>query len=104
MTCVVIEEGSACTSNVCSTEDGVMVTVTSQAVATAITTSARAEAKPAAVYGDAIVARHKVIDAKFATVSLTDSRCAEDPESCVTIFVEGMRAPVASCTVPRRVP
>jgi hypothetical protein len=36
--------------------------------------------------------------------SLTDLRRTEEPESCVTIFAEGMGAPVASRTVPRRVP
>ena len=36
--------------------------------------------------------------------SLEASRCTEEPASCAMMFALGTRAPVASCTVPRREP
>src|SRR5579863_7324908 len=99
-----MEEVWLCTLTVVDAAAGFSVTETSRTVATATETSDWAGANPGALTVMWYAPGSRSSRRNSPRSSLEVSRSSDEVADSSTIFAEAMRAPVASCTVPRREP
>ena len=99
-----MEEFWPCTETVCGVAAALSATVTSRTELTATDTSACAGANPVALTVRRYAPGRRSSSRNSPRSSLVAERCIGESTDLTTMLAEGMRAPVASCTVPRREP